>query len=84
MLHTFFENTEKSNAALFKGTKVWKNVAHRAEQGKYPVLHITLKDAKKGVWTDTLGKIAEAMRIEFKRHKNVFLSQDCEKDVRSF
>ena len=58
MLHTFFEKTEKSNADLFKGTKVWKNVEHRAEQGKYPVLHITLKDAKGTDWAETRDMIA--------------------------
>ena len=46
MLKTFFEKTEKSNASFFKDTKVWKNAAHRAEQGRYPVISITLKDAK--------------------------------------
>ena len=47
MLQTFFEKTEKSKAYLFKGTKVWRNAAHRAEQGKYPVTSGTLTKANK-------------------------------------
>ena len=84
MLHTFFEKTEKSNARLFKNTNVWKNAAHRVEQGRYPVLHITFKDAKGGAWTDTLRQIAAAVRVEFKRHKEAFLSSEIDKDSRSF
>ena len=49
MIKTFFEKTEKSNAGLFKGTKVWQNPAHRTEQGKYPVLYVTLKEDRKSV-----------------------------------
>ena len=84
MLKTFFERTEKSNARLFKDTKVWKNAAHRAEQGRYPVIGITLKDAKSGAWPDTLRQIAAAVRVEFKRHKEVFLSPESDRDSRLF
>lgn len=31
MLQAFFEKTEKSNAHLFKGTKVWQNSDHRVD-----------------------------------------------------
>ena len=41
MLKTFFEKAARSNAHLFKDTKVWRNPEHRAEQGKYPVIFIT-------------------------------------------
>ena len=84
MLQTFFEKTEKSNAHLFKGTKVWQNPAHRAEQGKYPVIFITFKDAKGGTWEDTLRGICAAVRIEYKRHRPVLEAADCDEDVQSF
>ena len=77
MLHTFFEKTEKSNAPLFKGTKVWKDAAYRAEQGKYPVLHITLKDAKGSDWAETRDMIANAVADEYIRHAEVFSRKDC-------
>ena len=83
MLQAFFEKTEKSNAHLFKGSKVWRNSEHRAEQGKYPVIFITFKDAKGGTWDDTLRRICAAVRVEYKRHRMVFESPACDEDARS-
>ena len=83
MLQAFFEKTEKSNAHLFKGSKVWRNSEHRAEQGKYPVIFITFKDAKGGTWDDTLRRICAAVRVEYKRHRTVFESPACDEDARS-
>jgi len=80
MLKTFFEKTEKSNVGLFNGTKVWQNPKHRAEQGRYPVLHITLKDAKGTDWKQTKAFIREAVADEFRRHANVFSDRECGKD----
>ncbi len=84
MLHTFFEKTEKSNAFLFKGTKVWQDAAHRAEQGKYPVLHITLKDAKGSDWAETREMIVDAVRDEYDRHQAVFSDEKCIETARAF
>ena len=84
MLKTFFEKTKESNAHLFKGTKVWQDPEHRAEQGKYPVIFITFKDAKGGTWEDTLRGICAAVRIEYKRHRPVLEAADCDEDVQSF
>ena len=80
MLRTFFEKAEKSNAYLFKGTKVWRNAAHRAEQGKYPVLFITLKDAKGSDWAETRSFIESAVAQEFRRHIPVFSDPNCLSD----
>ena len=85
MLHTFFEKTGKSNAHLFEGTKVWADPAHRAEQGRYPVIHITFKDAKGESWSETKELIADAISEEFIRHRAAFDSEDCpEKWKRDF
>ena len=83
MLQTFFEKTETNNAHLFKGTKVWQDPEHRAEQGKYPVIFITFKDAKGETWEDTLRGICAAVRIEYKRHRQVFEAPDCDEDAQS-
>ena len=80
MLRTFFEKVEKSNAYLFKGTKVWRNAAHRAEQGKYPVIFITLKDAKGSDWVETRSFIESAVAQEFRRHLPVFSDPNCLSD----
>ena len=77
MLQTFFEKAERSNAHLFKGTKVWRNPEHRAEQGKYPVISITLKDAKGSDWPEMREMIASAVSEEYIRHEKSFLSDQC-------
>ncbi len=83
MLQSFFEKTDESNAHLFEGTKVWQDPEHRAEQGKYPVIFITFKDAKGETWEDTLRGICAAVRIEYKRHRQVFEAPDCDEDAQS-
>ena len=77
MLQAFFEKTEKSNAHLFKGSKVWRNSEHRAEQGKYPVIFITFKDAKGGDWNLVRACIRRAVANEFLRHEDAFSSNKC-------
>ncbi len=83
MLKTFFEKTEKSNAHLFKGTKVWRNAAHRAEQGRYPVVYVTLKDAKANTWELMKAFIRGAVSDAFDRHDTVFSSRKCGKGVKA-
>ena len=83
MLKTFFEKTEKSNAHLFKGTKVWRNAAHRAEQGRYPVVYVTLKDAKANTWELMKAFIRGAVSDAFDRHDAVFFSRKCGKGVKA-
>ena len=80
MLKTFFEKTEKSNAHLFKGTKVWQSPEHRAEQGRYPVIFITFKDAKGGDWNLVRACIRRAVASEFLRHEEVFTSNMCSEE----
>ena len=77
MLKTFFEKAETSSAHLFKGTKVWQSPEHRAEQGKYPVIFITFKDAKGGDWNLVRACIRRAVASEFLRHEEVFTSNMC-------
>ena len=78
MLKTFFEKTETSNAHLFKGTKVWQDSEHRSEQGKYPVIFITFKDAKSTNWAEMRAFIESAVAVEFRRHEAVFNSKECQ------
>ena len=80
MLQAFFEKTEKSNAHLFEGTKVWRDPSHRAEQGKYPVIFITFKDAKGGDWNLVRACIRRAVASEFLRHEDVFTSDMCSEE----
>ena len=84
MLKTFFEKTDESNAHLFKGTKVWQKAEHRAEQGKYPVIFITFKDAKREDWRLTRMKIGAAIRDEYDRHAAAFVAKGCPETAKSF
>ena len=77
MLQTFFEKTEKSNARLFRDTEVWRNPEHRAEQGKYPVIFITFKDAKSATWKEMREFIESAVAKEFRRHAAAFSGKRC-------
>ena len=77
MLQSFFEKTDESNAHLFEGTKVWQDPEHRAEQGKYPVIFITFKDAKSETWKGTVGLIADVIAEEFLRHRMAFGDETC-------
>jgi hypothetical protein len=77
MLQAFFEKSKKSNAHLFKDTKVWRDPEHRAEQGKYPVIFITFKDAKGGTWEETVELITDVVAEEFLRHGAVFNDKTC-------
>jgi hypothetical protein len=83
MLRTFFEKTQKSNAHLFKNTKVWRDTAHRAEQGRYPVVYVTLKDAKAGSWELMKAFIRAAVAEEFRRHDAVFASRKCDRGFKT-
>ena len=83
MLRTFFEKTEKSNAHLFKDTKVWQNPKHRREQGRYPVFSVTFKDAKGKDWPEVRAFIEAAMANEVRRHLAVFSDRRCLPEWRS-
>ena len=81
MVKSFFEKTEPGNAQMFEGTKVWQNPEYREEQGKYPVIFVTFKDAKGGDWNDVRRNIAASMRVEFKRNRSSFEDPSCDKDA---
>ena len=83
MLKTFFEKTETGNAHLFKDTKIWQKPEHRAEQGKYPVIFITFKDAKGGTWKETFELIADVLAEEFLRHEAAFNDKKCPRKWRN-
>ena len=77
MIKAFFEKTEQGNAEIFEGTKVWQDQKCRAEQGKYPVIFITFKDAKGRTWEETQAFMGNAVAQEFLRHEEAFSSERC-------
>jgi hypothetical protein len=69
MFRTFFEKTVEDTSTYFRDKKIWAcgNKYHEY-QGKYPVIFLTLKDAKKDTWPETFRHITQVITLEYKRH----------------
>ena len=68
MLKYFFEKTEKDNSHLFSPYKIWQT-KYRKEQGIYPVIFFTLKEAKQETWELAYEKLKRLIAEEFERHQ---------------
>lgn len=79
MLHYYFECKEiggKDYSYLFDGLNISKTEKrYLQDQGKYPVIYLTLKNAKKKTWNQTLEKLKDTISNEFKRHKYLLTSE---------
>lgn len=72
MLRVFFEKTDEDTSVYFRDKKIWKcGSKYINEQGKYPVIFISLKDVKFNSWTETLEMIKMLIRSEFARHNEL-------------
>ncbi len=80
MLKYFFEKQEcrrytmeeVDTGYLFEGLKIWDSgKKYRDEQGKYPVIYLTFKNAKQNNWEHTYQNIKEIIADEYKRHRYV-------------
>ena len=72
MLRVFFEKTDENTSVYFRDKKIWKcGSKYINEQGKYPVIFISLKDVKFNSWTETLEMIKMLIRSEFARHNEL-------------
>ena len=67
MLRYFFEKSEPSNAHLFNGLSIRRRDTWH-EQGKYPVIYITLKDVKGKNWNSAFEMMKLSLSEEFQRH----------------
>ncbi len=71
MLKYFFENTKKSNAALFEGTAIWDSKKYQELQGSFPVIFISFKNCKSSSWDYVLSAIVKVISREFARHFSI-------------
>lgn len=69
MLRYFFEKTPTSNRHLFNGLKIEQYPDCLEQQGKHPVIWLTLKDVKTESWTLSYKKICTLIGSEFARHE---------------
>ena len=75
MLRVFFEKTDEDTSAYFSDKAIWKcGDKYRDEQGKYPVIFISLKDVKFDSWEQTFEMIKRLVRSEFARHEELAAS----------
>ncbi len=68
MLKYFFEKTEQSNRHLFNSLAIEQYPDIMEHQGTYPVIFLTLKDAKKLNWASCYEVLQEVILFEYKRH----------------
>ena len=76
MLQYFFEKTEISNRALFEGKAIESYPKLMAEQGKWPVIFLSLRNIKASHWSDAYEGIQRVVSDEFMRH-DFLLELDC-------
>ena len=77
MLRTFFEKPldGQDTSHYFKDLEIWKQgEKYTKEQGKRPVIYITLKDIKPQTYKEALSKISMTVFDELDRHGEVFES----------
>ncbi len=69
MLRYFFDIQQPENKALFTGLKIWQcDESIKAEQGKYPVIYISFKNAKGNTWQDCYDLIKIEIINLFQEH----------------
>lgn len=85
MLRTFFEKTDEDTSSYFKNKKIWQQgEAYTREQGKYPVIYLSLKDIKAGRWEAAFDLLKFIIENEFSRHGELQNSSRITEADRSF
>ena len=75
MLRVFFEKTDEDTSVYFSDKAIWMcGDKYCQEQGKYPVIFISLKDVKFDSWEQTFEMIKRLVRSEFARHEELATS----------
>jgi hypothetical protein len=83
MLRYYFEKSEEKNKSLFEGLKIWQlDERYRNEQGKYPVVNITLKDVKYDNYDYCLERIKTIMATEYLRHDYIMKSDKIKEEYK--
>jgi len=69
MLRHFFEINKPENEKLFTGLKIWQTEPEITEKrGKFPVIYLSFKDAKKNTWDGTFEHIKAEIVNLYKQH----------------
>lgn len=77
MLRTFFEKTAEDNSVYFTKMKIWQQGSKYTEhQGKYPVIFLSLKDARGRRWETAYEMLKYIIRTEYSRHGELAASNE--------
>lgn len=77
MLRTFFEKTAEDNSVYFTKMKIWQQGSKYTEhQGKYPVIFLSLKDARGRRWETAYEMLKYIIRTEYSRHGELEASNE--------
>ncbi len=82
MLHYFWaaEVEGEATKGLFEELNISKDLSCMEQQGKYPVVFITLKDVKQPNFELAIKKIAVIMAATYRKYRNIFESSKITKD----
>ncbi len=70
MLGYFFDIQHPENKELFTDLQIWQSDEEiKAEQGKYPVIYLSLRNAKGDNWEDCFDDIKHEIANLFKQHR---------------
>ena len=77
MLRTFFEKTNEDTSIYFKDKAIWEQgEKYTDEQGKYPVIFLSLKDIKARKWETAYSLLKIIIRSEYARHTELQSSNE--------
>lgn len=68
MLRYFFENSSMDRHSLFDGLLIAGDKEAMTHQGRYPVIHLSLKDVKGGDWSIALATMVGKIATLYKQH----------------
>ncbi len=69
MVKCFFDKNEAENEKLFKHLKIWKTEDYiKNNCGKFPIISLNFKDAKKETWNETLKHIKLEISEVYQKH----------------
>ncbi len=73
MLRYFFEKTEEDHAAFFQDLEIWQQgERYQKEQGKYPVIPLTMKSLKMNTWQNNYSRLCTLLATEIDRHSYLY------------
>lgn len=88
MLKTFFEDApdRRSRGHLFEGLGIWDadGGRWREHQGAYPVIYLSMKDAKRDTYEEMLRAFAGMMAGEYQRHAYLLDGSALGEDERAY